>query len=194
MSQRGVRADGWARQHARSLGKDLGQAEARLLCNTVGTELAVVEREVEKLALYAGDEPRITREHVEQCCALLAEADIWALTNAIAAGDVNATLVALHRQLEQGQAPHRLLANVAFQLRRMVRAQEMVRAGASDNAIGQATRVRGRTLAALRKDGGSDPHLTHALERIARANRDMNSHRAGDRRVFEALVLELAGG
>ena len=31
------------------------------------------------------------------------------------------------------------------------------------------------------------------LERVLRANRDMNSHRAGAARVLEALVVEMTG-
>ena len=33
--------------------------------------------------------------------------------------------------------------------------------------------------------------IVPALERLARANQDMNSHRAGSRRILEGLVLEL---
>lgn len=182
----------FVREHARSLGKELGPAEGTLLVELVGADLSVLAHEVEKLALYVGDDQRIGAEAVQAASSLLAEAVVWDLTTGIAARDARVALASLHRLLEDGDASHRLLGLVVWQLRQVLQVAELSARGANPFQIGQAVRMHtDKVRGILKRLGDTPPDTAGMLERVARANRAMNSHRAGDRRVFEALVLEL---
>ncbi len=185
----------FARQQAALLGKDLGQLEAQLLVELVGQDLGRIAMEVEKIALYAGDAKVLGAEALNAACSVLAEADRWDLTTGIAARDARLALAALYRLLEEGEAPHALLAQVMWQLRIVLQVSELVVQGRSDGDIRGAlagTGVRSEIVPRIRAGLGEKPAGSAAtLEKVARANRAMNRHRAGDRHVFEALVLDL---
>lgn len=192
LSVKDVAPASFAREHARSIGKDLGAQEAKLLVETVGTDLGTIAREVEKVAVYAGDEPRITREAIQAASSLLAEAVVWDLTTGIAARDASIALPALLRLLDGGDASHRLLGLTVWQLRLALQVVELHAMGRREPEIRDAVSMQPQQIARIIAAVGKNaPSTASTLERIARANRLMNSHRAGDRRIFEGLVLEL---
>lgn len=181
--------------HATELGHKLGRREAKLLVDLVGSDLGRVAREVEKAALYVPSGDPITADAVVEACSMLAEAEVWDLTAGIVGRDPNQALACLHRLLEAGESPHRLLALVMWQMRTVLRVAELLRRRVPDAEIRTQTRVRVEVLGRIRRllDRGF-PGAGVVLSRIARANRSMNSVRAGDRRVLETLVVELAVG
>ena len=79
---------------------------------------------------------------------------------------------------------------IAWQARQLVQAAELARRGVNDNAIRSAVRMRWDTFKRVRprlEDG--IPGADVLLRRLAAANRDMNSHRAGAARILDDLVL-----
>lgn len=179
----------FAMQTADELGVRLGSKEARQLVDSVGTDLGRVRMEVEKAALFVGGEGTITAEVIDEVCSLLAEAVIWDLTDAIAAKDPDKALSTAHRLLERGTRgeAHRLIAMVSWQLRRLLQLQDAMEHG-GDVAYKLPGWKRKKIEAALRANPLDEARV---MARVARANQDMNSHRAGDRRVFEGLLLDL---
>lgn len=182
----------FARDHARALGKELGQAEAEVLVELVGVELGRVAQEVEKVALYVGSAPAIDRDAVHASCSLLAEAVIWDLTAAMAGGDADAALGALHRLQEGGDDPRRLLSMIVWQYRELLKVAELIRSGASDADIQRSVRMRRDVYYKVKaRVGRGFPGAADVLHRLADAHRQMNSHRAGDQRILEGLVLQM---
>jgi DNA polymerase III subunit delta len=180
----------FARERARAFGKELGAREASVLVEIVGKELGALACEVEKLATYVGDEPAISMEAIQAASTMLAEAVGWDLTAAIAARKPDTALAALHRLLESGDSAHRLLGLLLWQMRQLLQVAELAHRPVPE--ICAATSLRPDQVVRLKDAIGKErPSTSAMLERIARANRDMNDHRAGDRRVFEALVVDL---
>lgn len=112
--------------HATELGHKLGRREAKLLVDLVGSDLGRVAREVEKAALYVPSGDPITADAVVEACSMLAEAEVWDLTAGIVGRDPNQALACLHRLLEAGESPHRLLALVMWQMRTVLRDRKSV--------------------------------------------------------------------
>ncbi len=181
----------FAIEQARGLGHDLSRADAELLVELVGADLGTLAREVDKATLYVGPGEAVTADAIHAACSALAEAVVWDLTAALAARDEAAAVAALHRLIQDGDAPHRLLALVAWQLRSLLQASEMIAAGARDDEVRRATRMRWDVFKRVRPRLAAYPPPHAVLARLARANREMNSHRAGDRRIIEELVLDL---
>ena len=187
-----VRPEEFVRDRASALGKQLGRREATLLVQTVGTDLALLASEVEKAATYVGEAKVIDSESISQACSLLAEAVVWDLTSGLATGNRAMALEALHRLGMDGDDPRRLLAMIAWQYRELLKAADLARSGLDDGAIRK--RIKGLRWDVWKK---VRPQL-HRFERpeavfkrLARANRDMNSHRGGADRVLDGLVLSL---
>jgi len=201
----------FAHDHAGSLGLHLGRREADVLVELVGTDLGRLAREVEKLAVYLnatppgegegeGEPVRVTGEAMQEVCSALAEESVWELTSGIARQDRRLALRALHRLLSDGQEPHYLFAMVCMQLRKVLHGVQLLRRGVPEYQVKKQARLW-RELADVQRVARSsaDPrHPFHdpadVFERLAAANRDMNSSPAGRHRVLEALVVELCVG
>ena len=178
--------------HARGLKKNLGSREANVLVASVGGDLSTLAREVEKLALFVGDAPQITAQDIARVCAILAEEGLWELTSGLAESNGERALRALYRRLEEGAAPHQLLGQVCWQVRTLLTAKEAMRAGHPAATIQKKYRIRSATLAALKRPAAARFNAPHIMmAKLARANRSMNEHRAGGRKILEALILDL---
>lgn len=177
-----------AREAAEEAGCSLGHREARLLIELVGADPGALRLEVAKAASWMETPGPISQEALREVCSLLAEAVIWDLTDAIAARRPDVAMVTAHRLLEDGEAPQRLVAMVAWQLRQLLALQHVLRGG-EGAAVRMAPQKRAAAERSLR-ERPLDP--VQVLGRLAEANRLMNSSRAGDRRVLEWLILDLA--
>ncbi|MFK7931610.1 MAG: DNA polymerase III subunit delta [Myxococcota bacterium] len=181
----------FAVQHAAELGVDLGRRQAELLVELVGEDLGRLAQELQKVATYVGPGQPVTGEALVQVCSALAEETVWELTSGIARRDAQLALRALHRLMDDGQEPHYLFAMVCMQLRKVLRAMQMFRAGASEKQVAGAVRLQWREVGPLKAAARHAPPPNQVLERLAQANRAMNSSPAGRHRVLESLVIDL---
>jgi DNA polymerase III subunit delta len=179
----------FARAVALQQGKRMEPAAASLLVEVVGTELTRIEREVDKLCSYVGEQETIRAEHVTSAASLTASIKVWDLTAAIASGDAAAALLALQRLSDD--EPRRLLSMVVWQARTLLAVAEGVRAGQPDSAIARSARVRHDVLQRIksRVDRIDDPDVL--MRRLAEAHLAMNSARVRDVHQLERLVIRL---
>ncbi|TVQ89621.1 MAG: DNA polymerase III subunit delta [Deltaproteobacteria bacterium] len=189
-SSSGVHRARFVAQRAADQGLSLAARDAALLVELVGEDLGALALEVDKLAVYVGEGP-VRAEDLRAVCSALAEEEVWELTTGLAQRDPALALRALHRLLADAKEPHYLLAMVVMQLRKVAAAVQLVQRGASDGVIGRQLRLRAADVGRIRALADSAPPPVEMLERVLRANREMNSHRAGSARVLEALVVEM---
>jgi DNA polymerase-3 subunit delta len=186
----GVDPLGFAAEHARSLGVTIDRGAAGELVALAGGELSAIAGDVQRCADFVGAGGCITPSVVNEVCVLTADASVWALTDAILARDRGAALDTAHRLLQEGEPPLKLFGSIAWQLRQVLLVQDAVHRGVSEAEAG--VRMPPFKLRALREAIQRHPLDAAAiLHDLAAANQGMNSSRAGDRRVFEALVLRL---
>lgn len=181
----------FAGQKAASLGKDLERSAARALVEVVGGDVGRLEREVEKLSLYVGDSKTISPADVDAVCALVAEAVVWDLTSALVRRDAAASLKLLQRLLEDGVDPRQILMTITWKLRSLLAAAAAIRQGGSDSQVAKAAGLRAFEVRQARAavEGGLE-EADVVLARLARANQQMNGHRAGAHRILERLVVD----
>lgn len=180
----------FARSRAAAYGAAIDTAAVQKLRELGGADLDALAGNVDRCAGFVGHGGKVTAAVVEEVVVSTAEADVWKLTDAIVAGDRDSALCELHRLLEDGEAPHRLLSTIAFQLRQILLVQDAVRRKIADRESG--VKMPPFKLAAVRAACERRNFSPSAwLEEIAVANQRMNSSRSGDRRVVEALVMRL---
>ena len=119
----------WVNRSAQKRGKKIAHDAADLLVEWLGNDLASLDREVEKLALFAGDRHTITAEDV---CSLVTSGsgtDPFALTNALVRGEAKVALKALDGMLTSRGEEFRVMGMIASHLRRVLSAQQLAAAG-----------------------------------------------------------------
>jgi len=114
----------WLNQEAKSLGKTLTLAAAQRLVEVVGDNLAELHQELEKLALYAGEEKSLTPNLVNQLATHSRSYNIFALLDALGEPGPHKRLTALGHLLDLGEKEPKILATLAGHLRKLIRLKE----------------------------------------------------------------------
>ncbi len=93
---------GWAASEAQRFGKRLDPDAAAVLCDTVGSDLDRLLREIEKLTSYVGEREEITAQDVREVSVRVTEEDIFELMDAIGHKDAGTALTLLDGVLPEG--------------------------------------------------------------------------------------------
>ena len=171
-------------------GCQMSRRAASMIVELVGSDLGRIQTELGKVVAYVGGEGRIDVEDVEAVCSLVAEAAIWDLTDAVVRRDADRALAVAHRMMDTGESAHRLIAMITWQMRQLITLQDCMRKrlNPKDAGIRMPRRKLDTAQNALRMRS-IDP--ARMLDQIARANGELNRSKAGDRRIFEGLLLHL---
>ena len=108
---------GWVARMAQARGKRIAREAAEVLAAWIGADLAQLDNEVEKLALYVGQRPLISTEDVAAAVVATAGPEPYALANAIEAKDLKRALEALHDLLGARGEEFRVLGLIGWMLR-----------------------------------------------------------------------------
>ena len=131
-------------------GKRIAADAAELLAAWIGSDLARLDSEIEKLAIYLGPRRAITADDVEAAVVATAGAARYALSNAIRDGDAPGALDALNKMLTRRGEEFRVLGLIGWQLRRQ-------RAGPVRGRAGLRRCFRRLLQADLAMKTGADP-------------------------------------
>jgi len=108
----------WLQRRAQTNGIKLDNAAAVQLVGYVGSDLGRLDQELAKLSLFAGDEP-ISPQMIDQLCARESEENVFALTDAVAAGQTQSALRCLQENLRAGVHPLQLMMLLVSHFRRL---------------------------------------------------------------------------
>ena len=114
----------WLTQEAQSHGKTMTPAAAQRLVEMVGDNLSELSQELEKLALYAGQEKTLTPALVSQLASHSRTYNIFALVDAVGEAGAHKRLAALDHLLDLGEPPPKILGMLARQVRLLLRVKE----------------------------------------------------------------------
>ena len=107
----------WLHDEVRERGFRADGAAIQELVDRAGTRLSDVNNALSLVTTFLGeDENIITQNDVATACADVAEEEVWALTDAIAASDVGKSLVCLRRLIAMGKAPDELMGTINWLL------------------------------------------------------------------------------
>jgi DNA polymerase III subunit delta len=114
----------WLTREARNLDKNLTLAAAQRLVEMVGDNLAELNQELIKLALFAGEEKTLSPTLVSQLASHSRTYNIFALVEALGEPAFPHRLASLGHLLDFGEPPPRILGMLARQLRLLIRVKE----------------------------------------------------------------------
>ncbi len=103
----------WIEDAAGRLGKRIAPDAAERLVETVGSDLRLLDAELEKLAVYAGERKIIERADVLAVSDWVKDFDPWELTNALEAGQTGRAILIMDKLLAEGVAPQVVMGYLA---------------------------------------------------------------------------------
>ncbi len=159
-----------------------------LLIDRVGTDLGILDQEIEKIKVYKDKELEITKEDVLALTSKNIDIDIFELINKIVEHNIDSAMEIYYEMLKRNEEPIKILIILANQFRIMYQAKELYSKGYSGNDIAKILEIHPyRIKLALEKNYNySSKQLLSYLETLA--NLDYNI-KVGN--IDAALGLEL---
>jgi len=176
----------WVGILARESGVRVSSDGADALVERCGGDLARLASELEKLSYR---EERVGIEDVRQAVAATRDHGIDELASALQAGDRSAAVRALRALLSEGEAPLRIVAFLAANLRRALHVAELARSGLGEAAIASRLGIPG-WLVRKQRMNVTPEWAERALETLCALDRALKQSRAPDA-VIERAVLSL---
>lgn len=106
----------WVTQKVESLGKKISQKACQILVKQVGTDMSMLNNEVEKLLCFIGSRKEISMEDIQQVCAVMNMETIWQLGEAIFLREAPKALRISKALMAEGATFLSLLRQLRFQL------------------------------------------------------------------------------
>ena len=127
----------WARNVFTSLGLSPAFDAVDLLCQCVGSDLAALNNEIEKLYLYTANrnDKTISQQDVLACIGFHKEENPFELSNALLACNKNRALAQIDKLIESGEEPVAVLSKITYPILKMARIKRMSEAGLSPAEI-----------------------------------------------------------
>jgi len=126
---KGAVLEKWINSRVKNIGARIAPDATSLLANFVGNNLRLLANEIDKLALYVGEEGTITIPDIRLLCAQAQEARIFDLTDALALRNQKQALNILHDLLSDGEPPLRLISTITGQVRSLLLVKELAQKG-----------------------------------------------------------------
>ncbi len=194
---KGAELLGWLVETARDeYEKSLDRDAASLLAELAGPDLGLLDRELSKLADFAGDRTQITAADVTALVGGWKAETTFKMLGDVRDGDLAAALVELDRLLRAGEAPQRILGGVLFVYRKLAAAAEIARRGtplpAAVRTAGVFPKDQAASAAYLARIGAKA--AARFFEHLVEADASLRGRgRLSERIVLERLLVRLAG-
>ena len=169
----------WVIAQAATLELEIDAQAAKTLVAQVGDRQQRLMRELEKLALEYGRGARIDVEAIEASCATSAERRVWALGDALVAGDAPAAAAILLELRDQGERLPGLLYAVVRKLRDALAVGEALAAGQPAAQVKKSLRMAPKVADRLIADAGRRDVEAQRRALIAMADLELESRGGG---------------
>lgn len=180
---------GWLMERSREvLGVEMEAAAAQALAQAVGTDLGVLNQELEKLSGYVQDGSPITRKDVEAAGTYLPVQDRWSWIDLVGFRKFSEALAGLRILMGQGESGVGLTMFLATHFLRLA---VLVERG--PRALEQALPPHQRWIANKMRgqaSGWTPAELSAAISGLRQLDRRLKSSGAGDEALLQSWLLE----
>ena len=186
----------WIKQRAEDKGSSITPPAMQVLAELVGGDLWTIDRELEKLSLYAADRS-ITDSDVRAMVPYAQEANIFAAVDSIMDGRPGPALRSVMQLMEDGQEPLYIIAMIERQLRLIALARDLTDRGVSQPDLGR--RMGTNSNFVVRKTLGQArrltlPQIRGKYRRVLESDLAIKQGRLEPALSLQLLVADLASG
>jgi DNA polymerase-3 subunit delta len=183
------------RDRAREAGRTFTGPALKLFCRRVGNNLAEVVGELEKLTSYVGESEFIEEDDVAAVVSDTRVESVFALTDALGAGERAVALRLLNRLLDDAQPPLVILGMLVRHFRQLWKTRELVGQGVPQKELPRRIGINPYFLGGLLTQAQrfTDAQMREAFPRFLAVDLALKS--GGDPRAhLEGLVYLLCAG
>ena len=183
--------DSWARQRGLSIQRDAAQYVWQIL----GNDLQAIANELQKAAIYIKDRKNITFEDVKTVVGDFREYTPFDLADALGKKSREKAFLILSRLIQEGEQPVGILASIAWNFRRLMRAKAMEATGTAYDEIKKKMNIIFHQSASFQEQMRSYTlrELQGVFDVLITADKAMKSSGIGGRLVLERMILRLCG-
>ena len=182
----------WIMGRAKALGVALDPRASATLADAIGRQPRLIDSELRKLALYAGDRS-VNEDDVRQTVAYVREANIFQAVDAVIEGRAGAALRLVTRIMDDGSPAAYILTMLARQVRLLIMAKDMTARGVTRDDIGRRLRLSGwvlnKTLQQERRM--THEYLAYFHDRLIETDLTLKTKPMAEQLVIEMLVADL---
>ncbi len=182
----------WVQERVGEKGGEIEPGAVRELAAQLGSDLRLMDNEIDKLLAYCGSAP-IGVEDVRALVALVRESNIFDLVDAIGARETSTALRLLHGQLDQNAAPLYLLTMITRQFRLLVQVKDLRSRGLLPAAIAEQLKARPFVVSKIMAQAPnfSMPQLESIYRRLLDTDLAMKTGRSDPVVALDMLIVDL---
>lgn len=136
----------WIKQRFEKSQKQIGQEAVNYLLEHVGTDMLLLEHEIEKLVTYCYDSPQIMVDDIKEICVSQAEDKMFDMIDAIVNCNRDKALSLYHDLLALREPAMRVLSNLTNHYREMMQICLLQKQGKSNGEIADILGIRHRAF------------------------------------------------
>lgn len=191
MSLRDSDLCGWIERRAEKYQAVINRPQAIKLVDCVGSELRLLDKELEKMALYLGNQGvTITDEVIDLLASRTLEQNVFSLIEQAVTGKMSEAFRTLYDCLKTGEEPIKLLALFARQFRLLLQVKLWAPRGYTQQQLGGMLKVHPFAVKKAMEQSRhfSEESLRRMLVRIAEEDFRMKSGQVDKRLAIELLL------
>ncbi|MBM4055344.1 MAG: DNA polymerase III subunit delta [Planctomycetes bacterium] len=131
----------WLITRAKHYKKTISLKTAQRLAEDVGNNLAILDMHLEKLSIYKDNKPTIDESDIEALVIADRNRTIFELTDAVAQKNISQALKILNQMLIHGENSVKIITLLAWQIRRLWRARQLLAQGKDENIISSELQI-----------------------------------------------------
>lgn len=183
----------WIKQRAQKMGLELSPEQARLMGERTNGDLLRVRTELEKLAIYAGQNHKISDAEFEALLPGGPEPDIFGLIDAVAGKNPKLGLPRLEELLNSGENELKILATLSRQFRNIAAAIEAKERGMTPRNLADFLGIN--PYVAEKSFGQASyfslPELEKVMDRLLQADYKIKTGQREPRLELELAIVEI---
>lgn len=184
----------WVKEMFAKQGKDI-ERDALALLLMASNDLTILDKEITKLSIYAGEDKRITRPMVEECLSQTVQGDIFKLVDAMGERRSDEALRRIREMLLIGEKPMQLLVMIGRQFRLLLQTKVLLKQGYSVKQVGEKTGIHPMVLPKIIKQSKNftEEELEQAIMDVAAIDRHFKQGYRDLPRELELLTFKVCG-
>ncbi|WP_105992657.1 DNA polymerase III subunit delta [Staphylococcus simulans] len=183
----------WIKTSLNEQYKDIKQDALNLFINLTGINFNLVKQELDKIILYLGDRPTITKQDVETIVNRSLEQNVFLLTDYIQQGKKPEAVNLVNDLITMKEEPIKLLALIASNFRLYYQCKILAKKGYSQQQIAKTVSVHPfRVKLALRASRQYDlRHLMQIMNACAETDYKLKSSYMDKQLILELFILSI---
>jgi DNA polymerase III subunit delta len=187
-------AERWLVKEAETLNVSLEKEAIELLLSRLGTKMAVLAKEIEKMALFVGKNGTITKETVDELVARTLEDDVFGLVDHVVHKRTEQALRSFYDLMKQNQEPIQIHALITRQFRIINGVKELHKKGYGEKQIASILKLHPYAvkLAAKHASQFDETFLRHCLNEFAETDYKMKTGQMDKTLLLEMEIIKLS--